>query len=348
MSRGGQAPYGAMTFCREVPWNLSTKGHTRLTPMRGGAPQRPKRKSRICNNNKHFFMVKTGQMSKIRFLTWTMVSTLLLVPATAFAQDDNWPDTIEDACYSLAQNETWSTLFSEFADAFSRQDYPTALEKTASLREICERSPILNFSIAQTYYQMGDKETALKYIHEATNYTREFSVTDEIAVRMWDFRHDLEHADEIAAKDNELKKTQNALEASDLRVKELGDEIEKLRAQNNDSIELSRKNAKKIWLSGAVVGGVGVAMLACSAGILAYAYGDATPVKLIEKNDGKTKAEIKWPITAGWSLFGIGLGMTAAGAVMAGIGGYQYTHLDDNVTLSMAMSPLSLDLTLNF
>ena len=283
-------------------------------------------------------------MSKSRLLTLTIVSALWLAPAIASAQDEN----INDACYSLDQNDKWSVLFSEFAEAFSLKDYKTALEKTNSLAQICARSPILNFSIAQTYHQTGDKNNALKYIREATNNTREFSVSDDMALRMWDFRHDLEHADEIAAKDNELYNTKKSLEASDLRVKELSDENDRLRAQSSDSVEMARKNARNVWIAGAVVGGVGLASVGAGAGILAYAYGNANPVKLVDKKNGEKKAEIKWPLTVGWSLLGVGIGMTAAGAVMAGIGGYQYTHADNNVSLSVAVSPASFDFTMKF
>ncbi|MBO4350905.1 MAG: hypothetical protein J6A01_08180 [Proteobacteria bacterium] len=270
-----------------------------------------------------------------------------MTPAIAFAQDGDNQEVkaaLDDTCYSLDQNDKWSVLFSEFAEAYSLGDYATALDKTASLKEICVRSPLLNFSIAQTYNQLGDKQAALNYIKDATHYTQEFNVSDDVAKRMWEFRYTLEHADEFNQKELEIANANKALEASNLRVKELSDEIDSLHYNANSRMGFTRDNAKQVWIAGAIVGGIGVAAIGAGAGIISYAYGSGVPVELKSNN----KAEVKWPLTVGWSVFGIGLGMTVAGAVMAGIGGYQYTHSDDNVAFSVGVSPASLDFSMQF
>ena len=287
---------------------------------------------------------KINQIARI-----CLLGAFVAVPAMAFAQDGEslqGKTAIDDSCYALDQNERWSVLFSEFAEAYSLGDYSTALDKTASLKEICVRSPLLNFSIAQTYNQLGDKQAALNYIKDATHYTQEFNVSDDVAKRMWEFRYTLEHADEFAKKDNELASTKNALEASELRVKELNDEIDSLRYNANSKMGYARDNAKQVWMAGAVVGGVGVAAAITGGVLLAAGYHKDNGWNALKMKNGK--AEIYKGYKASWSVFGIGLGMTVAGAIMAGIGGYQYTHSDDNVAFSVGVSPASVDFSMQF
>ena len=275
------------------------------------------------------------------------IAASLALPAVGYAQDASGQGAapaIDDACYSLDQNDTWAVVFSEFTEAYSLNDFKTALEKTTQLRQICSRSPVLNFAIAQTYNQLGDKKMAVTYIRNAITNTKEFSVSDELVKRMYDFNYELEHADEFAAKQKELEEYKTALKNTDTRLQELTKELE---SSHSDSVESLKKNAKHVWIAGAIVGGVGIAAVGAGAGFLAYSYfTDYKPVELKENN---TKAKVRTPFTAGWALLGVGLGLTAAGAVMAGIGGYQYTHItSDDVTLSWGVSPKSVDFTMRF
>ena len=299
---------------------------------------------------------KLKQLSRI-----CLIGAFVMTPAIAFAQDGVVPQgtsAIDDSCYSLDQNDKWSVLFSEFAEAYSLGDYATALDKTASLKEICVRSPLLNFSIAQTYNQLGDKQAALNYIKDATHYTQEFNVSDDVAKRMWEFRYTLEHADEITKKEAEIIDAKQALEASELHVKELNDEIDKVHYQSNSTMGVARDNAKMVWIAGAIVGGVGVAAAATGAGFLAQYYVSNEPAVTFGHKDGgscskdnktgKECAVIQGMYQAGWSLLGVGIGMAVAGAVMAGIGGYQYTHSNDNVAFSVGVSPASFDFSMQF
>ena len=295
-------------------------------------------------------------MQKIIYLSLIcLIGAFVLSSASAFAQDTG-ASTIDDACYSLDSNNEWAVLFSEFSEAYSLNDYQTALEKTTKMKAICVRSPKLNFAIAQTYYQIGDKEKALIYIKDATHYTREFDVGDEIARRMWELRHTLEIGDELAERDAEIARLKGELEASNTRNSELnelnndlGQKNELHKNQLNDSYEMIRDNAQNVWLSGAIIGGVGVVSLATGAGLLATYYFGNTKKAVKNYDAAKKKADIDVGYQAAWSLLGIGIGLTAAGAVMAGIGGYQYTHaLSDDVTLSWGVSPMALELSMQF
>ena len=127
------------------------------------------------------------------------IAIALSVPATALADanDKSQPeasasgDAIDDACYGLNQNEDWYRLFNLFSASFKAGDYDKALEYTSALEEICARSPILNYSIANTYAKIGDRERAKRYIVAATNNLNEFSTTYEMSAKIGSSRGDI-------------------------------------------------------------------------------------------------------------------------------------------------------------
>ena len=142
------------------------------------------------------------------------IAIALSVPATALADanDKSQPeasasgDAIDDACYGLNQNEDWYRLFNLFSASFKAGDYDKALEYTSALEEICARSPILNYSIANTYAKIGDRERAKRYIVAATDNLNEFSTTYEMIAKIWSARCDIQSSDIKTNTDDALKR----------------------------------------------------------------------------------------------------------------------------------------------
>ncbi len=267
---------------------------------------------------------------------------LSLFSATAFAQDD--------PCYSLDANEDWWRLFSEFSSAFTAKDYKLALAKTQELQNICARSAVLNLSIATTYRELGEDTNALKYYRIAAENSKEFNVPDEMLQKIWYGRYELEKKD-ILCNRSELDTVKGENEANKQRIQELNAELDASKQATEYSQRLREEEHgrfKTILWTGVGVGAAGL-VLGITGGAL---LGSIDPVNEIGCKDTLCK-ETKYVKLHGayrpaWTLVGLGIGMTAAGALMAGIGGYFYSHGSDSVALSWEIGPGSLEMGLTF
>lgn len=285
------------------------------------------------------------------------IAIALSVPATALADanDKSQPeapasgDAIDDACYGLNQNEDWYRLFNLFSTSFKAGDYDKALEYTRELEDICARSPILNYSIANTYAKIGDRERAKRYIVAATDNLNEFSATYEMIAKIWSARCDIESSD-IKNDTNDALKRENELNA----------QVESLKERAYEAIDAEKSHYAAIMWTGTAVGIVGIGSVVAGAVLLATQDTDlkveVTPGELQFNKDGaivapKKSVKHNHEIKAGYALLGVGIAATVTGAIMAGLGGYHYKRIIDSnpdTAISFNVSPTSLALGVTF
>ena len=281
------------------------------------------------------------------------IAIALSVPATALADanDKSQPeasangDAIDDACYGLNQNEDWSRLFNLFSASFKAGDYYKSLEYTSALEEICARSPILNYSIANTYAKIGDRERAKRYIVAATDNLNEFSTTYEMIAKIWSARCDIQSSDIKNDTDDALK-----------RENELNAQVESLKERTYEAIDAEKSHYAAIMWPGTAVGIVGIGSVVAGAVLIGTKDSDLR-VKVNNVDDIKGEEEKKLPIAdsheikAGYALLGVGIAATVTGAIMAGLGGYHYKRIIDSnpdTAISFNVSPTSLALGVTF
>lgn len=221
------------------------------------------------------------------------IAIALSVPATALADanDKSQPeasascDAIDDACYGLNQNEDWYRLFNLFSASFKAGDYDKALEYTSALEEICARSPILNYSIANTYAKIGDRERAKRYIVAATDNLNEFSTTYEMIAKIWSARCDIQSSDIKANTDDALK-----------RENELNAQVESLKERTYEAIDAEKSHYAAIMWTGTAVGIVGIGSVVAGAVLIGTKDTDLR-VK-VDVNDIRVKEKTPPSLTA--------------------------------------------------
>lgn len=271
----------------------------------------------------------------------------------------------DDACMSLAQNDEWNKGMSTMSKQITQNEWDKALKSAESLNAICDRSPILNYAMGRIYRQKGDETKALYYMQRATRYTEEFAVKGNTLEQMWFDRYETEHPDArpeaIAARRQELDQRQQEIEKNRQEIDALRLENTRLqgkvgeatlagRLDSFEDAEAERRHyAAGLW-TGVAVGGVGLALAATGAALLAtQEEKDIIEWPTIDQSGGKsgeTKISTRSSLSLG--LLGAGIGLTVAGAVFAGIFGYHYANLTKDSNVSFNLSPMSADVSFKF
>ena len=247
-----------------------------------------------------------------------------------------------DGCDSLGDNEKWKSGMDKVNTAYLNGDYDAALNQCQILFEICEKSPILNFTMGKIYQAKGDDTNGLYYIQRATKYADEYKVGLDTLETMWFERYEAEHPDARPDSIEKLKK-ENA-ELKEIVI----DNQKKMTMQRFEEMESSYSDrsiySAGMW-TGVAVGAVGLVLTITGAVMLVNASDDA-----IEFDNNEAKANVKGAYNAYWTVLGAGIGMTVVGAVFSGFMGYHYARAkkatDD--TVSFDFSPTSAGLTVNF
>lgn len=267
----------------------------------------------------------------------------LATPTDAYADTtSNDGKQLQDACFTLNSDPTWKELFINYSNAYSEKDYKKALAYTDALKRICAQSPNLNYAIAMTYKQMGDLDNAKHYIEIATDNLLAFSASPQTARAIWYTRYDLENGDQFIEKDT-----------FDDAMRNLTTENFELKENLTEAYADAQKPYAAIMWTGTGIGIAGIGSLIAGT-VLAVQNNDFELDK--PKWEGqvtRTKVPLKnsYEIKTGYALIGVGVAATVAGAVMAGIAGYQYKRAIDaerDSTISVTVSPQSVQLGVSF
>lgn len=266
----------------------------------------------------------------------------LATPTDAYADTtSNDGKQLQDACFTLNSDPTWKELFINYSNAYSEKDYKKALAYTDALKRICAQSPNLNYAIAMTYKQMGDLDNAKHYIEIATDNLLAFSASPKTARTIWYARYDLENGDQFIEKDT-----------FDDAMRNLTTENFELKENLTEAYADAKKPYAAIMWTGTGIGIAGIGSLIAGT-VLAVQNRDFELDKSKWDRTKKTEVPLKdsYEIKTGYALIGVGVAATVAGAVMAGIAGYQYKRAIDaerDSTISVTVSPQSVQLGVSF
>ena len=267
----------------------------------------------------------------------------LATPTDAYADTtSNDGKQLQDACFTLNSDPTWKELFINYSNAYSEKDYKKALAYTDALKRICAQSPNLNYAIAMTYKQMGDLDNAKHYIEIATDNLLAFSASPKTARTIWYARYDLENGDQFIEKDT-----------FDDAMRNLTTENFELKENLTEAYADAKKPYAAIMWTGTGIGIAGIGSLIAGTVLAVQNPKAKINTKPVERNGSDQEYPLKngHEIRAGYALIGVGVAATVAGAVMAGIAGYQYKRAIDaerDSTISVTVSPQSVQLGVSF
>lgn len=252
------------------------------------------------------------------------------MPDDAFAQA-----ALSSGCATLAQNQAWNDGIMALRVGVETKDYDAALKAAAPLTSICGESPILNYYVGLAMQGSGDDVKALIYFQKASQHMSDFTVPPEISRRIWYARYEGEYPERTEdavlrrAEENKRLTAQN----TDLteKLSQAERTIENLNLSHKVTIDQMHAEAQSRYAATMWTGvGVGIAgiLVGVGGGLLAYF------------SSNNEAAAITPQYISGLAMLGGGIGMTLAGAIFAGIGGYQYTHvgLEDTVTDDVSVS----------
>ena len=267
----------------------------------------------------------------------------LATPTDAYADTtSNDGKQLQDACFTLNSDPTWKELFINYSNAYSEKDYKKALAYTDALKRICAQSPNLNYAIAMTYKQMGDLDNAKHYIEIATDNLLAFSASPKTARAIWYARYDLENGDQFIEKDT-----------FDDAMRNLTTENFELKENLTEAYADAQKPYAAIMWTGTGIGIAGIGSLIAGTVLAVQNPKAKINTKPVDSDESDQEYPLKngHEIRAGYALIGVGVAATVAGAVMAGIAGYQYKRAIDaerDSTISVTVSPQSVQLGVSF
>ena len=225
-------------------------------------------------------------------------------------------------CDKFTSNPEWKSNFPIFKNQIDSEQYSDALETAKVLYKICPRSPALNYLTGVALEKTGETNKARTMYEKASEYTSEFATEPEMARRIWFARYEAENP----------YKTDDAIDA-------LKEKIVKLEEENksqNQMVWMDQESNKAMMWSGTAIGGTGVILVIVGA---ALAFGDYKVYNDVTGEDFSSQREYESVprYSIGLGLLGAGIGLTVAGAITAGIGGYNYVQLNKQKTQDVAV-----------
>lgn len=271
--------------------------------------------------------------------------TLTFAANDAFAKGEQAKPTIN--CDDLDEDPAWNTSLQKLAELVSQKQYAEAKTVIGTMNQKCNRSPIVNYLEGKILAAEGDTEKARAAFQKASEYTYEFAVTPDLSKNIWYSRYETEFPERTEASLQKLVDEQLAAKS----------ELEKA----NAAIELNRQQLKSDYATGLWTGtGIGIAGIALvTTGLILNTTfepyyddkknnGNHNSPKPCEDDASKSCYKITPNYIASWTLIGVGVAATAAGAIVSGIFGYKFAHFDDDTTLSMQLTPWNASLTMTF
>ncbi|MBQ8036261.1 MAG: hypothetical protein IJ268_04650 [Proteobacteria bacterium] len=238
-----------------------------------------------------------------------------------------------DSCDGINVNKDWMAGFEKLNAAYSKEDWNAALKQSRELENICDQSPVLNYTIAQIHKKKGDAEKYAFYLTKATQNTERFSLDKNLLDRIWSEKYLATHP-EADPKNIEAIKAENANLRKALddgtvvsKDKYFGDQVDEY---------------KSLMWTGVGVGIAGVVMVGVGAALVAV----NDPADFSGSVGASYKANNGF--VAGGILLGAGAAFAIAGGVFGGISGYKYKHAKESMTFSLNISHNSAMLTIDF
>ncbi len=221
-----------------------------------------------------------------------------------------------------------------------------ALETAKPLFEICQNSPALLYFTGLAMRGTGDEERAKIYFQKSSESLSVMAAEPGLSRQIWYTRYEAEHPESTTAAVKGIHQTidekNQTIETLKQQVNVLNEEKHHLELSSVVSAvstdEVARHYQQVLWTGVGI--GIGGLALAATGTALALTS-NAAKVERLKLSEDKMHA-------AGWILLGSGCGMTAAGIVMAAIGGYHYSSMKDDAVMSFQISPVGASFGMTF
>ena len=103
------------------------------------------------------------------------VAFALTAASTAFAD-----------CSDMENNSPeWSELSTNLNKSYSEGKYEDALNYGKRLLLICNRSPVVNFTVSEIYRKLGNNDESYNYARRASEFIIDYPVPQQLAERIW-------------------------------------------------------------------------------------------------------------------------------------------------------------------
>lgn len=254
-------------------------------------------------------------------------------------------------CDDIGSNQ-WNQLSEEMTKSYDIGDYESALMYGKSLSVICDRSPIVNYTLSEIYKKLGRESEGYNYVRRATEFANDYNLPQSMLEKIW-----LARAEQELPHKKQLEECKLDLETQETAFKE-----EIIKQNTESSTMLTTKTAEHIdffesrmntvmWI------GAGSAMFGAAAtiagGVMAGVYHKKASdewdkgfnVKWTKFNDYN---ELK---TAGYAIMGVGIASTIIGSAVAIYSKLKLIDLQKkinestNISFNVAPNAMMIDLT---
>lgn len=217
-------------------------------------------------------------------------------------------------------NDEWNELSLQMATAYDQNNLDEALTAAKRLSLICNRSPIVNYTMSEIYRKTDNEQESYNHVKRATEYMLEYPVPQALTEKIWMRRaeFDLPYKKQLADLKNQLetgtgeygsryKQTEN-----DLTL--VSRELLNLESQNQELLksQLKTLNTTKWIGAGTALGGL--VMAAAGAGLLGTYYSKASDQYGVKWNEFDKKDAM---VHGGIVLVAGGIGLGLAGSAVA-------------------------------
>ena len=114
-----------------------------------------------------------------------MKTYLKLLSALSFSAFIGLTATNAFADCSTMNDDEWNSLSASMAKAYDQGNYEEALQYGKRLIVICNRSPVVNYTMSEIYRKSGNEEESDKYAKRATEFILEYPVPQALTERIW-------------------------------------------------------------------------------------------------------------------------------------------------------------------
>ena len=219
---------------------------------------------------------------------------------------------------SEMDGDEWNALSIQMASAYEQDNLEEALTAAKKLTLICNRSPVVNFTMSEIYRKMGNEADSYSYVKRATEYMLDYPVPQALTERIWLRRaeFDLPYKKQLEDLQNQLDtgtgEIGSRIKQTDSELAIVNTELQNLEARNAELLKTQMRtlNTTKWIGAGTAIGG---AVIACiGAGVLGANYSKASDKYGKNWNDfDKKDAMVHGGITALAGGLGLGLAGTA-------------------------------------
>ncbi len=223
------------------------------------------------------------------------------------------------SCDDMGSDE-WNNLSASMARAYDQKNFDEALGYGKQLTLICNKSPIVNFTMSEIYRNLDNEEESYAYVKRATEYITDYPVPYILAEKMWMRRAELE----LPYK-RQLEDLQNQIATGS---GEIGSQMAELKTNLSTSerrLELEQKHLNELYIDdishfntvkwiGAGTAFGGLLLTGIGIGVFSANYKSARDNY---KNDWNTFDKKDAKVHGGIALMASGLGMGLVGSAVA-------------------------------